>query len=77
MKMQEQIGNDACGVFAIAVATALCYEEAQYHGVEAKFNVMWQHILECFKANKMASLPIWQLKMRHQNQEHVNTQTIL
>ena len=24
-KMQEQSGNDACGTFAIAVATSLCY----------------------------------------------------
>lgn len=27
IKMQEQVGCDACGVFAIAVATALCHND--------------------------------------------------
>ena len=52
--MQEQTGSDACGVFAIAVTTALCYEEDP-NTIVWKQSLMWQ---ECFEANKKALFPV-------------------
>ena len=57
MKMQEQSGNDACGTFAIAVATALCYKDDPTSKVW-KQNLMRQHILECFEVGKMTLFPL-------------------
>ena len=56
-KMQEQSGNDACGTFAIAVATSLCYEDDTTSKVW-KQNLMRQHILECFEVGKMTPFPL-------------------
>jgi len=44
MKMQQQNGNDACGVFAIAVATALCHSKDP-STIQWNQDSMWQHIL--------------------------------
>ena len=46
VKMQQQSGNDACGVFAIAVATALCHSKDPQWNQDS----MWQHIQQCFEA---------------------------
>ena len=56
-KMQEQSGNDACGTFAIAVATSLCYEDDPTSKVW-KQDLMWQHILECFEIGQMTPFPL-------------------
>ena len=56
VKMQEQLGSDACGVFAVAVATALCHKEDP-STIQWNQNLMWQHILECFEAGKMTLFP--------------------
>ena len=56
-KMQEQSGNDACGTFAIAVATSLCYEDDPTSKVW-KQDLMWQHILECFELGQMTPFPL-------------------
>ena len=52
IKMQEQAGCNACGVFAIAVATALCHNNNPTT-IKWKQNLMWQHTLECLEAGKM------------------------
>ena len=52
IKMQEQLGSDACGLFAVAVATALCHKEDP-STIQWNQDLMWHHILQCFEAGKM------------------------
>ena len=52
VKMQQQSGDDACGVFAIAVSTAL-YHNKDPSTIRWNQDSMWQHIQQCFEAGKM------------------------
>ena len=56
MKMQEQQGCDACGVFSLAVATALCNKQdpSTFHW---KQDAMWQHLLQCFEDGNLSPFP--------------------
>ena len=44
VNMQQQRGDDACGVFAIAVATALCHKDDS-STIKWNQDLMWQHVL--------------------------------
>ena len=44
VNMQQQRGDDACGVFAIAVATALCHKDDP-STIKWNQDLMWQHVL--------------------------------
>ena len=57
MQMQEQDGDDACGVFAIAVATTLCHQEDPTI-IIWKQSRMWQHLMDCFSAGRITSFPL-------------------
>ena len=56
MKMQRQCGSQDCGLFAIAVSTALLNEldasQLKFHQGE-----MRQHLTSCFKANSLTVFP--------------------
>lgn len=53
VKMQKQVGSKDCGLFSIAVATALLFEvnvaEIKFHQQE-----MRQHLLSCFEAKLLS-----------------------
>lgn len=53
MKMQEQLGSNACGVFAVAVATALCHKEDP-STIQWNQDLMWEHVLriQCLEDGK-------------------------
>ena len=57
MLMQEQKGDDSCGLFSLAVATALCNKQnpSTIHWNQAW---MWQHLVHCFEEEKMILFPI-------------------
>ena len=56
MEMQKQKGNSACGVYAIAVATAVCYQEDP---TVIRWNTesMRRHLLKCLEQSKMEPFP--------------------
>jgi len=57
IKMQEQKGDDSCGLFSLAVATALCNRQdpSTLHWNQ---RLMWQHLLHCFEKKKMTLFPL-------------------
>ena len=77
MKMQLQKNNDDCGVFAIAVATSLCFGEDP---TVVRWNVesmtMRTHLLQCIEKEEMEPFPQAQKDMSCQgktNYEYVHT----
>jgi len=60
INMQQQRGDDACGVFTIAVATALCHKDDPIT-IQWNQDLMWQHVLQCFEAGKMTPFPVERL----------------
>jgi len=57
IKMQQQVGDDACGGFALAVATTLCQKEDP-STIQWNQDLMWQHIQDCFESGKMTQFPL-------------------
>ena len=56
MMMQSQDGYSDCGVFAIAVATSLCYKEDPTV-VRWKVGLMRMHLLKCIEGGRMEPFP--------------------
>jgi len=56
MAMQQQEGCDACGVFSLAVATALC-NKLNPSMLRWKRNEMWQHLLKSLEEEKLTPFP--------------------
>ena len=56
MEMQKQKGNSDCGVYAIAVATALCYQEDPTI-ICWNIESMRRHLLKCLEQSKMEPFP--------------------
>ena len=56
MEMQKQKGNSDCGVYAIAVATALCYQEDPTV-IHWNTESMRRHLLKCLEQSKMEPFP--------------------
>ena len=56
MAMQEQEGCDACGVFSLAVATAL-YNEQDLSMLRWKQDAMWQHLLKSLE-ERLSPFPV-------------------
>lgn len=57
MAMQQQQGCDACGVFSLAVATALCNKQDPSM-LRWKQNAMWQHLLKSLEEEKLSPFPV-------------------
>ena len=57
MKMQEQEGCDACGVYSLAVATALCTKQNP-SVLRWEQEAMWQHLLQCFEVENLTTFPL-------------------
>jgi len=55
--MQQQKGDDSCGLYSMAVATALCNKQ---NSAEIGWNqaLMWQYLLDCFEEEKMTLFPV-------------------
>ena len=54
--MQQQKGGRDCGLFAIAIATALCFGIPPSH-TEWDQGRMHKHLLRCFEGGKMEPFP--------------------
>ena len=54
--IQEQLGDNDCGLFSIAYATELCYgndvSSLRYHQDRLRF-----HLMECFKSKRLIPFP--------------------
>jgi len=57
MAMQEQQGCNACGVFSLAVATALCNEQDSSI-LCWKQDAMWQHLLKSLEEERLSPFPV-------------------
>ena len=57
MCMQQQKGDDSCGLYSMAVATALCNKQNPA-AIEWNQALMWQHLLDCFEEEKMTLFPV-------------------
>ena len=57
MAMQEQQGCDACGVFSLAVATALCNDQDPSM-LRWKQDAMWQHLLKSLEEETLSPFPV-------------------
>ena len=57
MAMQQQQGCDACGVFLLAVATALCNKQDPSM-LRWKQDAMWQHLLKSLEEEKLSPFPV-------------------
>ena len=64
MEIPQQVGSADCGVFAIAIATALASgsdpTEIIFHQSE-----MRQHLAECFERKMMSAFPVQRKKRVH------------
>lgn len=52
MKMQKQVGAQDCGLFAVAIATAILLE----HDPLARL-IMRHHLVECFQERSLKQFP--------------------
>ena len=56
MNVQNQVGVQDCGLFAIAIATALVHDE-DASSVQFNQSKMRDHLLQCFIASKVSLFP--------------------
>ena len=55
--MQEQNGDNSCGFFSLAVATALCNKQNP-SAIQWNQAMMQQHLLRCFEEKEMTLFPV-------------------
>ena len=55
MKMQKQVGAQDCGLFAVAIATAILFG----HDTSVRFNqkIMRDHLAKCFQEKSLQQFP--------------------
>lgn len=68
--MQKQIGSNDCGLFAIAVATSLCYGILPQDCAWDQ-GKMRQHLSECFKQGQLTLFPQAQKARKHKTYTRV------
>ena len=56
MKLTKQIGSNDCGLYAIAIATALAYEVDPSTSLFEQ-NIMRTHLANCFMRQHLAQFP--------------------
>lgn len=61
MNVQMQTGEDDCGVFAIAFATAVVYAK-QPGGLSFNQPKMREHLYKCFQSKEIAMFPVKQIR---------------